>query len=82
VLQNLQDAGLILIDTGDETSSGEPALYWIGAEDLTAEPRLAGNERFPSYGEYAADRLEHERDFLDEKDVSYDPAKSATQPKK
>lgn len=73
VLENRQDAGLILVDTGDETSPGEPPLYWVGMEDLAAEPRLTGNQRFPSYGEYAADRLESERDFLEEKDVPYDP---------
>jgi hypothetical protein len=73
VLENLQDAGLILIDTADETSPGEPAFYWVGAEDLAAEPRLDGNQRFPSYGEYAADRLESERDFYEERDVRYDP---------
>src|SRR5437867_7932442 len=42
VLDNFQDGGIILIDTGEETSSGEFAMYWVGMEDLGNPPLLEG----------------------------------------
>ena len=74
VLEDLQDGGAILIDTGDIGPSGEPPLYWVGMEDLGDPPRLHGNTRYDSFGDYVRDRLPSVQDFIDPQDVRYDPA--------
>ncbi len=72
ILENFHDGGLILVDTRDEPSPGEPALFWIGMEDLGENPRLEGNQRWVSYGEYVVEMLETTRDVIPEGDVRYD----------
>ena len=74
VLNNFQDGGLILIDTGEETSSGEFAMYWVGMEDVGNPPRLEGNPRYGSFGDYVKDRLPSEQGLIEPDYVHYDPA--------
>ena len=74
VLDNFQDGGIILLDTGEETSSGEFAMYWVGMEDLGNPPRLEGNTRYDSFGEYVKARLPSKQDFIEPRYVRYDPA--------
>jgi hypothetical protein len=74
VLENFQDGGFILIDTSEETSPGESPFYWVSMEDLGASPRLAGNDKYSSYGEYVRDRLPSVQQFIKPEDVLYDPA--------
>jgi len=74
ILENFQDGGVVLIDTNELTPSGEPPLYWIGSEDIGDPPRLEGNTRFDSFGDYVKDRLPSVQDFVESKHVRYDPA--------
>jgi len=73
VLENHDDGGLILIDTNDQSSPGEPALYWVGYEDLGAIPQLAGNHRYGSYGDYVADLLPSVQTIIPAEDIRCDP---------
>jgi hypothetical protein len=74
VLDNFQDGGIILIDTGEETSSGEFAMYWVGMQDLGKPPRLEGNTRYDSFGDYVKDQLLSKQDCIEPRFVRYDPA--------
>jgi hypothetical protein len=75
VLENHHDGGIILIDTGEQTSPGENPVYgWIGAEDLGPEPNLPASARFASFGAYVAYRLPTEQEFIEPRWVRYDPA--------
>ena len=77
VLENHHDGGLILLDTGDETSPGECAVYgWIGAEDLGSDMELHDSTRLDSFGAYVANRLTAEQSLIDPRWVRYDPADS------
>jgi hypothetical protein len=73
VLENLQDAGIILIDTGAVNSSGESPLYWVGMQDLGNPPRLDDNTRYESFGDYVRDRLPSVQDAIEASQVCYDP---------
>jgi hypothetical protein len=74
ILENLQDGGVILIDTGEVASSGESPLYWVGMEDLGNPPRLEGNTRYDSFGDYVKGRLPSVQDFIEDRYARYDPA--------
>jgi len=75
VLENHHDGGLILIDTGEQTSPGENPVYdWVGAEDLGPNPELPPSARFTSFGAYVAYRLPAEQARIDPRWVRYDPA--------
>jgi hypothetical protein len=74
VIENLQDGGVVLIDTSELALSGESPLYWVGPEDLGNPPRLEGNTRFASFGNYVQDRLPSVQDFIEPQHVRYDPA--------
>jgi hypothetical protein len=74
VLDNFQDGGIILIDTGEETSSGEFAMYWVGMEDLGNPPLLEGNTRYDSFGDYVKDQLPSKQAFIEPRYIRYDPA--------
>ena len=75
ILENYHDGGLILLDTGDETSIGECAVYaWIGAEDLGADWEPPASARFPSFGAYVAHRLPTQQSLIDPRWVRYNPA--------
>lgn len=73
VLENLQDGGVVLVDTEEQPTPGEPVVYWAGLEDLGAAPKLEGNRRYISFGEYVAERLAHQQDLFNPEDVPYDP---------
>ncbi len=77
VLENFQDAGVILIDTSEVTPNGEAPLYWVGLEDVGNLPRLETNSRYDSFGDYVKDRLKSAQDFIEQRYVRYvryDPA--------
>lgn len=75
ILDNNGDAGLAVIDTGEETSPGENPVYgWVGAEDLGPDRTLPASARFASFGDYVAHRLPMEQDLIDPRHVRYDPA--------
>jgi hypothetical protein len=74
VLENVQDAGAILIDTDDLASSGEAPLYWVASEDVGNPPRLDGNIRFDSYGDYVQHQLPGMQEFIESRYVRYNPA--------
>lgn len=74
VLDNFQDGGLILIDAAAETSRGEFAMYWVGMEDLGNPPRLEGNTRYESFGDYVKDRLPSVKNFIEARYVRYHAA--------
>jgi hypothetical protein len=74
VLEDLQDSGAILIDTGEAASSGESPLYWVGMEDVGNPPRLEGNTRYDSFGDYVKDRLPSVQDVIEPRYVRYDTA--------
>lgn len=74
VLDNFDDGGVVLVDTGDETSDGEFALYWIAPEDIGNPPRLDGNTRYESFGDYVKDRLPSVQRIVAAEDARYDPA--------
>lgn len=71
VLENFQDAGVILVDTGEQPTPGEPVLYWVGLEDLSSMPTIKGNRRYVSFGEYVAYRLTSQQEFIAPEDVAY-----------
>jgi hypothetical protein len=73
-LDDFQDAGAILLDTGEITSSGESPLYWVGMEDIGNPPRLEGNTRYDSFGDYVKDRLPSVQDFIEPRFVRYNAA--------
>ena len=76
VLDDLQDAGAILLDAGEQTLSGESPLYWVGMEDIGNPPRLDsdGNKRYDSFGDYVKDWLPSVQDFVEPQYVRYDAA--------
>lgn len=74
VLENLQDGGVVLIDTSEVASTGESPLYFVAPEDLGDPPRLEGNTRFESFADYVKDGLSSVQDFVDPQHVRYDPA--------
>lgn len=76
VLDDREDAGVILIDTGELTSGGESPLYWVGMEDIGNPTRLngEGNTRYDSFGDYVKDRLPTVQDFTEPRYVRYDAA--------
>jgi hypothetical protein len=74
MLDNFQDGGVILIDTSEETSSDEFAMYWVGMEDLGNPPRLEGNTRYDSFGDFVKDQLPAKQAFIEPRYIRYDPA--------
>jgi hypothetical protein len=75
VLENHEDGGLIIINTSEQSCRGEPALYWVGYEDLGEVPELAGSHRFGSYGDYVAYLLPSVQKIIPPEDIRYDPRK-------
>jgi len=74
VLENHHDGGLILLNTGEESSPGECVVYgWVGPEDLGPSPYLPASTRLPSFGAYVAHRLPIEQSLIDTRWVRYDP---------
>jgi hypothetical protein len=73
VLNDYQDCGLILIDTGESTSPGEYPLYWPAWEDIIPAPNLSGASRYDTFPDYVADMFESNVNRVDEKYVRYDP---------
>jgi SMI1 / KNR4 family (SUKH-1) len=73
VLEDFEDAGAILVDTGEMTASGESPLYWVGMEDVGNPPRLEGNTRFDSFGDYVKAQLPSVQDHIKARFVRYDP---------
>jgi hypothetical protein len=74
VLEDWQDGGVLLIDTGKITSAGEPPLYWIGMEDLGHPLNLEGGTCYESYGHYVVDQLPYTQAFIEEQHIRYDPS--------
>lgn len=74
VINNMEDGGLIILDTGEETAPGEHSLYWVGMEDLGHPVRMEGNTRYNTFGDYVADRLPETKDFIGESDAAYNPS--------
>jgi hypothetical protein len=73
VLNDYQDGGLILIDTGESSSVGEFPLYWIGWEDISALPNFPEETRYSSFAEYVEDMFESSTNGIEEKYIRYDP---------
>jgi hypothetical protein len=76
VLCDFEDAGAIVLDTGEETTSGESPLYCIGMEDVGNPAQLdgEGRTRYDSFGDYVKDRLPSVQDFVEAQHVRYDAA--------
>jgi hypothetical protein len=73
VLNDYQDGGLILINTGESSQQGEYPLYWLGWEDIIPTPNLSGASRYDTFPDYVADMFESNVNGIDEKYVRYDP---------
>lgn len=74
VLENFDDGGLILIDTGDSASNDDAPVYWIGMEDLGNPPHLEGNTKWNSFGDYVKSRLPSVQEFIEDAHIRYNPA--------
>ena len=73
VLEDWGDAGLVVIDTEDKHSPGEPILLWADAHALHTGPDWPGSERFQSFGAYVASQLETIREEYEGQRIAYDP---------